>query len=1270
MAETAKTNWTAAQSYAMQATGHNLLLSAAAGSGKTATLTARIIRSLVDEEHPTDISRLLVVTFTRAAAGELKSRISAALSEAYAQSPENWHLSEQLLRIGSASICTIDSFCLSLVRANFQKLSLSSGFRLADETELAVLRHEIMEAQIEEYYDEKTDGSFAALAEHFTGLRDADRLSDVLCDLYMRVSDYPEGLAFLHNSTEESLAAAQLPFFEAKSGKKIASALMAHLNQAIDHLTSSLPLLHENASLEKNYLPAFLSDLEALEKIRSACRDGNYEETRRLITAYRPQKLGSVRGNQKTPEAAIASAVRAEYNRILTKSDVVFFALPEEKINETTEKTAGISEQLFTFLSDYQSRLEEEMHARNVCDFSGIRRLAYRLLVNEHGQPTDIAREISTHYDAIYIDEYQDVDEIQDAIFRAIATPHNRFMVGDIKQSIYGFRGAEPSIFASYRRAYPTVDTTHPEAPENDAQAPGETVFMSENFRCNRPIIDFTNAVCSYLFSVCRDSIGYVAEDDLICAKSQPEDAVLHKVQVAVFLPPDKKKKDAGEDSGDADSVSAETPDSDSENAPTASQGLTDDPELQYITKEINELLHSGKKDDGSPILPGDIAILTRSGTQCRTIAAALDALGIPTSVSAEKDFFENPEVLLVLSLLTAIDNPTRDIPLAGVLRSPLYDFTMDDLVLCRQRTPAPCLYDAVCAMSEGEETDPLVQKCTRFKTSLNRYRSLAQLMPVDKLLQLIYRETCIFAYAGADLDDPLRIRTRKTNLRRLYEYARRFESGSFRGLYNFIQYVEGIIDEGTRIEFGGSTTKEAVSIMTIHKSKGLEFPVCFLSSCGSYFNDTDQAQNTLLFDREAGISLRLPDASGFARLGTPMRLAIAEQQKITSRQEEMRVLYVAMTRARERLYVTAKSRSNLQTVQDNATVRCEMGNATALYACHSYLDWIMTALSAGRGADAYCLTCYPDGSDFSITPDTADTEAVPESIATLPTTELKSILLERFSYRYPFEHLASLPSKISVSLLRPDILDTYAGKPFTEEEDTPSEELLARRALQSRAEAEDSEHRAWTEQMDKVLTRTPVFADKQCTPLTSAERGTATHLFLQFCRFENAEKHGVKNELDRMIEQHFLPRELAEAVNVRQLEKFFASDFYKDLSHAKRVFREKRFYLQLPAAEFTKNPAYAKELGNEHLVIQGVIDLFFEDADGNLVLCDYKTDALSREECENTELARRKLSERHGRQLAYYQKAIKSILGRMPDRTVIYSLPFGEALDIPVPEL
>ena len=514
---------------------------------------------------------------------------------------------------------------------------------------------------------------------------------------------------------------------------------------------------------------------------------------------------------------------------------------------------------------------------------------------------SDAARSYCLLFDEICIDEYQDVNAVQDRIFRAISRPRTRFMVGDIKQSIYRFRGAEPTIFADYRRVFPKLSS--------DEMGDAASIFMSSNFRCDRPIIHFSNRIFSFLFGTCGASIGYLPQDDLECGKDCPDTAA--PVTVALLQ--------AGED--------------DEEDCA---------PEAEYIAQEIASLLREGKLDNGLPIKAGDIAVLTRAKTGQERIKLALEDRGIPCASGGDGTFFENPEVLMMLCLLNTIDNPNRDVYLVGTLRSPLFGFTLDELLNVRlafPETDSP-FYIAFSRYTEEQKWE----KGERFLQRLEAYRTLAEGTPVDRLLDALYRDTAVMAYAGrgGDEDDRRTPAQKRANLQLLYEYARRFESSSYRGLYHFIRYLDDIIAEGTKIETPEAAEQNAVRIMTVHHSKGLEFPVCFLYGTGRRFNLRDASAN-LLFDHDAGVALRLRDETGFARRTTPIREAVAAHITDVQVEEEMRVLYVALTRARERLYITAQLRRGDDGILARAEDRRRFSSQSALMACRCYLDWTST---------------------------------------------------------------------------------------------------------------------------------------------------------------------------------------------------------------------------------------------------------------------------------------------------------------------------------------
>ena len=579
------------------------------------------------------------------------------------------------------------------------------------------------------------------------------------------------------------------------------------------------------------------------------------------------------------------------------------------------------------------------------------------------------------------------MNSLQDAIFRSISG-NNRFMVGDVKQSIYAFRGADPSIFESYRSGFSRTA----EGAEN-----GRTIFLSDNFRCDEPVIRFTNLVSSRLFTNGTGALPYYPDDDLVHSKKGEETG--EPVKIAL--------------------ISSETEDEDED---------ISEREAEYVAGEIKRLVGSAKKDDGSPITYSDIAILMRSArAQSDVFSTVFKRHGIPLFNSTEGDLFENPEVLLVLCLLNVIDNPSRDIYLAGLLKSPVFGFTLDELIRIRRHSSDGSLYDALRAYTD----DTGFIKGSSFLEKLSLWRHKAGTLPVDRLVWYLYRDTDLPALVQTD---PGQTKLRLANLTMFYEYARSFEKSSSHGLYNFIRYINDIIDNKARLSVpsASSAGTGAVRLMTIHQSKGLEFPVVFLCGTGKKFNENDLRQS-IVSDRGLGIALKLSDSTGFARYDTPVRQAIAKRLGDSQLEEEMRVLYVALTRARERLYVTGTASEKALDEADSDSVRLSKGTVMKN---GGYLRWILLA------AANYERFSHPDSLPYRIeivSPQgdnvaeeaediVQDTDTRTEKAPEFTDAEYDRMLCERFDYTYPHMAAARLPAKLSVSELFPELLDEDAA--------------------------------------------------------------------------------------------------------------------------------------------------------------------------------------------------------------------------------------------------
>jgi ATP-dependent helicase/nuclease subunit A len=726
---------------------------------------------------------------------------------------------------------------------------------------------------------------------------------------------------------------------------------------------------------------------------------------------------------------------------------------------------------------------------------------------------------------------------------------------------------------------------------------------MSENFRCSPNIISFTNTVCSYLFRESEGKncgIGYISEDDLVASRMPPYSE--EKVKVVLL-----------------------------ENT---EESEVDDIEASYIISEINRLLKTGKKADGSRILPGDIAILTRSNKEAAKMADELAKAGIPRANSTGNDLFENPEVLLMLCLLTATDNPQRDIPLAGALRSPIFGFSMSVLVNIRIGIMNMSLFDALTDYSMSDEAElKLRAKCIETINKLGEYRKIAEARPVHLFIRSLWKDINALSYAGSDKNSIKRTPVeRRRNLRKFYEYARKFESSSFKGLHEFIDFINGIIDNGTKITDEDSFSESTVRIMTVHKSKGLEFPIVFLTGTNKYSGD-QEARKPISFTStdDLGIACKVSNEKKNAQIDTPFRLTINNRISEISSDEEIRILYVALTRARDNLYVIASGKEGfIEKKLLYAKRVSDIGGRYGILSSPRWIDRILIALSSDNLNKSYEI-CIPSiGVQSSDTPpQTTDTEINSERV-----NYIYELLKPSLTFSYPYDDYSDIPAKVSVSKLYPEMLNDAIG----------TESIIAK--------------------VKNLNNRKPRFLEGKTG---AAERGTATHLFMQFCDFSNLcpTRESVIKEIERLVSEKYISNDIAKLIRVNEILLFTQSSLFQSISDAKQIYRELRFNIFLPASEFTTNESLRESYSEEKILVQGVIDLCYFSKDNELILCDYKTDRIPKDIKDNPDEVKCYFESAHKQQLKYYSYAINSIFGREPDKTYIYSLAYGDKFEI-----
>lgn len=1248
--------WTPAQSAAMSTLGRTLLISAAAGSGKTATLTERIIRRLTDPVSPADLSRMLIVTFTRAAAAELRERISSALTAAIARDPGNRHLQNQLIHLGNAHISTIDAFCREPVKANFAEVGLPASSRIADDAELLPLCEKVMGEVIDEFYlkyaNQERDSSafsllwsnpFADLCDSLTPSKNDTELIPILMELYKRLLSFPEEIDRLKIESEQLTAQADGDFFASNHGTILFQWIQLFCSSSIATLEAALEDINNDDAAAACYSAPFMNDLDFC---RSLARVSTYSEASTLMAAYKNQRLGSLRGADpifvahKEARTAIVDDIKA-----IRKA---YFADSPAAVADQMRQTAIMCDVLYDLLSEYDRRITHEKKTRGICDFTDNRRYLLSLLRNQDGSPSAMALDFRKKFDEVYIDEYQDVDEMQDEIFRLVGDDH-RFMVGDIKQSIYGFRGADPSVFARYRRELTSLNPHGTDWIGHDDR--GNSIFMSENFRCDESVIRVTNAICGHMLRACPESVGYQDSDDLKFGKKAPcPEYRSPDVQVSVLLKPSKAEMDIEE--------SADQYENDEELAGVEA-------EAAYVANEIASLLRTPTyKANGEPITPGDIVILMRSKTALSAYMKALTAMGIPTgseeleASEAGKDLLHGTDMSYLINLLRVIDNPNSDIPLSEVLRAPFPGLDLEELITVRnigdRTAESRSLYTGVEEYASREDANPeLAKKLTDFLTWLNGYRRLTATQTADGILRLLRRdENCACRETSAFLY--------------LYESARTCRTATFVSLYAFLRYFEAKLATAKNApvpekgEDGGH-----VSIMTIHKSKGLEFPVCFVVRCGQYFSAKSYSTD-LIFEKRAGASMKLyrrelveGHAQQYKRDST-LRTVSALAVKLSEREEEMRVLYVAMTRARERLHLVG--------IGNEKPIAFREGDRYATLSCNNYLKWILAGLHAHPEVNDCTKLVYL--STTQVVPDTplkrsrftqGQAKQDPASVARYTN------ILENHTELSPLElALRRVPTKVPASRMKEGLLDTCV---FYETDMVVNDGKIP----DSSADATWCDAQSITA-IRQSLSLMSVSGDNEFEILlnqnrrpTASERGTATHLFLQFCDYQHVQNQGIENEIARLTEQGFINQRTASMLNHGMLQAFFNSSFFATIQGAKRVEREMRFARLVPLSGLTADPELSNALESRTLFVQGSIDLLVFFPDGSIALCDYKTDHITSEERHNPSLLQARMTEAHRDQILQYALAIEEMYGRKPSKAYIFSLPLGDAVEIPL---
>lgn len=1226
----ADATWTDDQWKAIMAKGRDILVAAAAGSGKTAVLVERIINKILSEEDPINVDELLVVTFTNASAAEMRHRIGEALEKAINANPKSVHLIKQVSLLNKASISTLHSFCLEMIRKYYYMTDIDPGFRIADETEAQLLRDEVLEDLFEVEYGKEGNDAFFALVDTFTNDRSDTALQDIIRDLYDIARSNPSPDQYLDSivamyDVEGTSNIEQLPFV--RSLLKDVDLQLMGARKLLEYGFELTKLPGGPAPRAEN----FIADLNVVHTLIEAKNDS-------WATLYKAMQSWSF-GRTKTCKGEAyddglvekSKKLRDQAKKIISDlQEELFGRRPESFIRDMAEMRPHI-ETLVSLVKDFSVRFDQVKTEKGLVDFADLEHYCLEILSTqgEGGtlMPSEAALACRNQFKEVLVDEYQDVNMVQEAILQLVTADleknGNLFMVGDVKQSIYRFRLAEPNLFLG---KYNNFDLIGEEA--------GLRIDLARNFRSRMEVLHGTNYIFKQIMGVSVGEIEYDEAAELVKGAPYPEDQG-YPVELAIIdlegngqVEPQPEDGEDGFDSADL-----------------AQSQL----EARYMAAKIKEIIaerkevYNPKIQSGRPAMYRDIVILLRSMTWAPQIMEEFKQQGIPVYANLSSGYFEAAEVAIMMSLLKVIDNPYQDIPLASVLRSPILGLTEEEMAQIRIHNKRGAFYEALASFCQNElnlEKEELYEKIRPFFDQLKEWRVMARQGSLSELIWHLYRETRFYDFVGGMPGG----KQRQANLRALYDRARQYEATSFRGLFRFLRFIERMRDRGD--DLGAARAlgeqEDVVRLMTIHSSKGLEFPFVFIAGLARNFNTMDLKKPYML-DKEFGFAAKYVNAEKRISYPSLPQIAFKRKKKMEMLAEEMRVLYVALTRAKEKLFLVSSVKSAekklnqwLQAAGHKDWLLNEFDRASA----NSYLDWIGPSLVRhkdcgklrGEGAAVSPLVPsdileHPSCWDITIMKSeeaamlASETEAPEEDFLqrvyegkTVPAeSAFKKAIEEQLAWKYAYKQAARYRSKQSVS------------------------EVKRQREIFSGEESGTELMRTFK----KPLLNRPRFMQEKS--LSPAERGTAMHAIMQHIDFSRpATAESISAKMGEMVQNELLTEEQRESIDPQLIMQFFESDLGRRMVQVPSIRREIPFSLSFPAREVY--PDWKGE--DEPVLIQGIIDCIFEDEMG-LVLLDYKTDGITGRFKGGFAEAKPVLENRYKVQIDMYTRALEQILKR-----------------------
>ena len=1154
--------YTKEQRSAIYGRGGSILVGAAAGSGKTTVLSERIVSMLSDETRPIDASRILVMTFSKSAASDMKQKIKKKLNEYIIKNPDNKYLKKQQKLLKRARISTVHSFCAQLLREYFSTLDISPDFSIAEEGFTESMKQRALERALEQCYENFPD-RMNALVNNFGRARSDREASDAVSMLY----EFEQTLAWpslwetmvlneLEHSAKQEHAAWE---------REARSQTLELLDEGIKIAESNIVIASDEIPDEVKFIEKLQIEAEYLKRLRRAVESWNTDlvfsilfESRPRVTV--PRKINELSGDQ----------IRAgrDYNNDLLKrlKERSIYSFSKDQISALQKMQYPLVKTLIDAKDLYVKALESEKKEKNFFEYNDLESYALRLLYDENGEVSDTARSVAACYDQIFIDEFQDTNERQKAIFDAISTNgDNLFYVGDVKQSIYSFRRADPNVFIKVREIYEPNGEQYP-----------RYISLQHNFRSSRSVINSVNNIFDPLMSKKFGGVDYISGDRL----EKYDGATMWESKDPIGM-------DLSLIIGD------------------------DDTEARYIALRIKEMLDSGYlvEDDESkevrPCKPEDFCILLRTAKDnYERFLEALKALEIPCAAPGNDNFFDASEIRTMISLLKVVDNPRKDVELATVMLSPIGGYDIDELVKLRLIDRKKKLWQLLLERDSIRD-----EKLVEF---IRMLRKKATRLSLEEFVGAAITDS----NAEVLLTAPPESQLRKERLFALIDYASTFMKYGGRDLKDFVRHCDVATDQGRGPSMGGGDAY-GVTITTVHKAKGLEWPIVFLADTDRLFNLRDSSASGVIFDSVCGIGmkLRLEKENGTYMETSPSFRTISQKKIIEAKAEEMRILYVALTRAKQKDLITA---TVSEKKEDAVTVllkkrRNELINGEVFPGIASnksnFISWILLG---------YCSSGFGDLIDGGKTEEHGNmkmsvVDSVPESLEKkyeerdYDTADTVKAINERIWYSYPDIEATCLPTKISV----------------TQMVHGPS--------------------------IRKVILSRPSFV--RGGRLSATEQGTAVHRFMEICDLHKAASNPEK-EVVRLKEEHFMDDTEADSINVKSISEFFDSDLGKKVLESKIVLREYAFLDTIDAEEYEEKLWKANK---EKILLQGVADcvLMLED---HAVLIDFKTDRLQNED---------DFSNRYRKQLYYYRNSLQRILDKPITECYLWSFYLGKAIPV-----